>query len=58
MWILIITMVSTVGISNPIVLSGPPNYETVEQCRQAGKEVINWLTQDFIRVSIECVQAP
>lgn len=54
MWTLLIVMVSTVGIQHPIQLHGPPTYTDLATCRQAGADVVNWLTQDYVQVTYQC----
>lgn len=56
MYILIITLYSVVGISHPVVLKGdhPTRYPSYGDCFKAGEQVVDWLTQDFIRVKFDC----
>lgn len=55
MYLLIITLMTTVGIPHPVVLHGnTPLYESYGECQKAGEQVQDWLTQDFVKVHYEC----
>lgn len=55
MYLLIITLMTTVGISHPVVLYGnTPLYESYGECQKAGEQVQDWLTQDFVKVLYDC----
>lgn len=54
MWALIITMSATVGIQDPIILSGPPDYTSYGECAAYGERVVDWLRQDMMKVVYDC----
>lgn len=54
MFILTIVLSTTIGISHPVVLTGKPYYPSLSECQQAGDQVVNWLTQDFVTVQYIC----
>ena len=58
MYILIITLYSTIGVYHPVVLHNDPvkdhQYSSYGDCQRAGKQVQDWLTQDFMQVQYEC----
>lgn len=56
MYILVITLVSTIGVYHPIVLKGDPpqTYPSYGECMEAGEKVIDWLTQDHMKVVVAC----
>lgn len=58
MYILIITLVSTIGVYHPIVLKGDPPqaqvYPSYGECMEAGEQVSDWLTQDHMKVVVAC----
>jgi len=56
MYILTILLVSTLNMQSHAVLSGKPDYPTLEACQHAGKDVENWLTQDFLTVLWTCTK--
>lgn len=60
MYILIITLFSTVGIYHPLVLKGEPptTYRSYGECLDAAEKVVDWLQQDFIKVQYECRKEP
>lgn len=54
MFILTIVLSTTIGISQPVVLTGKPYYHSLQECQKAGDQVVNWLTQDFVTVQYTC----
>lgn len=58
MYILIITLYSTIGVYHPVVLHSDPvkdyQYSSYGECQKAGEQVQDWLVQDFMRVQYEC----
>ena len=56
MYILVITLISTIGVSHPVILKGEKNpYETYNDCVIAGEHVKEWLTQDFVKATYDCM---
>jgi len=52
-YLLIIILHYTVGITEPVVLNGKEPL-ALETCKDQGIKAANWLTQDFVRVTWEC----
>lgn len=53
MWILTITLLSTIGIQEPIQFVAT-KYDSLGSCTQAGQMTVNWLTQEFIQAVWVC----
>lgn len=56
MYILVVTLISTIGVYHPITLKGDPPvpYNSYGECVEAGEKVTDWLEQDHMKVIVEC----
>lgn len=53
MYLLVTILWFSIGIQEPVYLVGN-FHESIESCMSAGKEIKDWLTQDFLTVEIQC----
>lgn len=53
-FLLFLTLESTVGDHDRIQLGGTRPYYTVEDCRKDGEKMMNWLNQPDLNVEWSC----
>lgn len=51
---LIIYLIMTVGSPEPTIIAVPKLHPTLEDCQAQAQELVEWFTQDFVRVEAEC----
>lgn len=55
-WILYIVLSFVLeGNVDKIVLTNKVPYSSLEECQYEGDTTVNWLTQDFVQVTWECI---
>jgi hypothetical protein len=56
-WLLTVILFATIGSADQAEFSGKHPYPSLNACIAAGRELGNWLTQDFIRIRLKCTNA-
>lgn len=57
-WFLIMVIQFSVGPVDKLEIPGEKPYLSIQDCNEAGREIANYLNQDFNNVKWRCVSLP